>query len=93
MFNYYGLVIGIFMLVLTGIGHIIVIKGEYHFGTKIWPLFLLVGCVSIAFSLFSRNTVVSGLLGILGFTSLWSILELFKQRKRVSKGWFPKKGN
>ena len=93
MFNYYGLVIGIFMLVLTGIGHIIVIKGEYHFGTKIWPLFLLVGCISIAFSLFSRNTVVSGLLGILGFISLWSILELFKQRKRVSKGWFPKKGN
>jgi hypothetical protein len=93
MFNYYGLVIGIFMLVLTGIGHIIVIKGEYHFGTKIWPLFLLVGSISIAFSLFSRNTVVSGLLGILGFTSLWSILELFKQRKRVSKGWFPKKGN
>jgi hypothetical protein len=25
------------------------------------------------------------------FSSFWSILELFEQKKRVEKGWFPKK--
>jgi len=28
-------------------------------------------------------------LGVVGFSSFWSILELFKQRQRVNKGWFP----
>ena len=28
--------------------------------------------------------------GPISFSSLWSILELFKQRRRVEKGWFPK---
>ena len=32
---------------------------------------------------------LSTLLGVTAFSSLWSILELFKQRKRVEKGWFP----
>jgi hypothetical protein len=41
----------------------------------------------------NENALISGLLGILGVTSFWSILELFKQKKRVSKGWFPKKDN
>ncbi|MCI1944263.1 DUF4491 family protein [Clostridium luticellarii] len=91
MLNYYGLITGIFVLILTGIGHIAVIKGEYHFGTKIWPLFLLLGVFCIAFSLSVKNNILSAFLGILGFTSLWGILELFKQKDRVSKGWFPKK--
>ena len=30
------------------------------------------------------------LLGVTGFSSLWTILELFEQRTRVKKGWFPK---
>ncbi|MHC6180642.1 DUF4491 family protein [Clostridium sp. JNZ X4-2] len=93
MLNYYGLITGIFVLILTGIGHILVIKGEYYFGIKIWPLFLLIGCLSIAFSLLIKSNILSGFLGILGFTFLWGILELFKQKERVSKGWFPKKGN
>ena len=29
------------------------------------------------------------MLGIAAFSSLWSILELVKQRERVKKGWFP----
>ncbi|MBP5613912.1 MAG: DUF4491 family protein, partial [Bacteroidales bacterium] len=34
--------------------------------------------------------IFSIILGVVGFSSLWSILELVKQRKRVEKGWFPK---
>jgi len=37
--------------------------------------------------------VVSAILATLGFSLLWSIHELFQQRKRVEKGWFPKNPN
>ncbi len=36
-----GIVIGVFTFVVIGVFHPIVIKGEYHFGTKIWPVFLI----------------------------------------------------
>jgi hypothetical protein len=28
---------------------------------------------------------------VFSFSCFWSILELFEQRERVRKGWFPKK--
>ncbi|MBV4427023.1 DUF4491 family protein [Clostridium tyrobutyricum] len=91
MLNYYGIIMGIFVLILTGLGHVFVIKGEYYFGIKIWILFLIIGILGIVFSLLTKNIILSGFLGILAFTFLWGILEVFKQRKRVANGWFPKK--
>ncbi|BAH05654.1 DUF4491 family protein [Clostridium kluyveri] len=93
MFNYYGFIIGLFVLLLTGIGHVAVIKGEYYLGVRIWPIFLIISILSILISTMVKNTILSAFLGILGFTFLWGILELFKQKKRVEKGWFPKKNN
>ena len=29
--------------------------------------------------------------GVTAFSCFWSILELFEQRERVRKGWFPRK--
>jgi hypothetical protein len=89
--NYYGFILGLVFLITTGLGHILVIKGEYHFGLKIWPLFLIIGSLSILLSFIVTNTLLSGVLGVLGVTFLWGILELFHQRERVRKGWFPKK--
>ncbi|NFM39388.1 DUF4491 family protein, partial [Clostridium botulinum] len=80
-----------FMLFFTGIGHVIVIKGEYNFGVKIWPGFLILGVGLIVLSLIIDNVYLSGGLGIGGLTFLWGILELFQQKERVRKGWFPKK--
>jgi len=90
-FNYYGIIMGLVMLVATGIGHIIVIKGEYHFGMKLWPVFLIIGILSSVASIILKNLLISGILGIIGVTFLWAILELFKQKERVQKGWFPRK--
>lgn len=87
--NYYGFIIGLVFLVLTGIGHIIVIKSEYYFGTKVWPLFLIIAIISLFISLKIDSVVISGILGINGFVFLWGILELFQQKERVKKGWFP----
>ena len=89
--NYYGIIMGLVMLVATGIGHVLVIKGEYHWGIKIWPLFFIVGGSCLVTSCFVNNLCLSGSLGITGVTFLWGILELFHQKRRVEKGWFPKK--
>lgn len=89
--NSHGFIIGVVLLVITGLGHVIVIKGEYHFGIKIWPLFLIVGSLAILLSLIVTSPLISGVLGIVGVTFLWGILELFHQQERVRKGWFPKK--
>jgi hypothetical protein len=89
--NIQGPIIGLVAFLIIGIFHPIVVKSEYHLGTRIWPLFLVVGIASIVFSLFVEHTVVSAILGIFGFSALWSIHELFEQVERVRKGWFPKK--
>lgn len=83
-----GIVIGAATFLTIGMFHPLVIKAEYHLGVGSWWGFLLVGLGCIAGSLFTAG-VWSILLGVVGFSSLWSILELFKQRQRVNKGWFP----
>ena len=89
--NIEGIIIGLVGFLIIGLLHPIVIKGEYHFGKKIWPIFLVGGIISIILSLFSGNLILSALLGILGFSLLWSIHEIIEQEKRVERGWFPKK--
>lgn len=86
----YGPLIGLATFLVIGLFHPIVIKTEYYLGTRPWTLFLIVGIACIAGALFIPNVVASAIVGVVGFSSLWSILELFEQHKRVEKGWFPK---
>ena len=88
--NYTGLLIGLATFLIIGLFHPIVIKTEYYFGTKPWYLFLIAGIGAIVGACFIGHVLVSALLGVTGFSCLWSILELFEQRERVRKGWFPK---
>lgn len=88
--NFEGLAIGISTFLVIGLFHPIVIKAEYHFGVRVWWVFLLVGIICAALSLFMCSTLLSTLLGVVAFSSFWSIKELFEQRERVRKGWFPK---
>ena len=90
-FQYTGILIGLCSFLIIGLLHPVVIKGEYYFGVKIWPLFLLGGIICIVISILTNNIVISSLAGILGFSLFWSIHEIFAQKKRVEKGWFPKK--
>lgn len=85
-----GLIIGLSTFLIIGIFHPIVIKAEYHFGTRCWWLFLVAGIVMIVLTLLVDNVLVSALLGVTGFSCLWSILEVFQQEKRVKRGWFPR---
>ena len=88
--NFYGFIFGSVMLLTIAFTHILVIKGEYHFGTKWWPILFFVGSLFILISIFVDNELLSGSLGIVSFCLFWSIYELFLQKKRVAKGWFPR---
>jgi hypothetical protein len=86
-----GILTGIITFFIIGVFHPLVIYGEYHFGIKIWPVFLGSGIILCAVSLFVQNTVLCAALGITAFSCFWSIFELFKQKRRVERGWFPRK--
>ena len=56
-------------------------------------------CVVITASLYARRregitaalmlSVLSIVFGVVAFSSLWGIHEVFQQHKRVQRGWFP----
>jgi uncharacterized membrane protein len=87
--SFHGLLIGAAAFIIIGIFHPIVIKSEYYFGKKIWPVFLGAGIILVGIALFIDNITISAIVSIVGFSSLWSIRELFEQEARVQKGWFP----
>ena len=84
-----GIIIAVCTLLIIGLWHPIVIKAEYRWGTRPWSVFLLVGLVCVFVALFIENAVVSAVIGVFGASALWGIGELFSQKKRVEKGWFP----
>lgn len=88
-----GLVIGICTFLIIGLFHPIVIKAEYYLGTKCWWIFLILGILGVAGSLYTENILISALLGVFAFSSFWTIKEVFDQEERVKKGWFPKNPN
>lgn len=87
--NCIGIITGLATFIIIGMFHPIVIKAEYYLGVRCWWLFLLSGIIFGALSLLVSDLLISTILGVTAFSSLWSILELFHQKKRVEKGWFP----
>lgn len=84
-----GLLVGVVSFLIIGLFHPLVIKGEYYFGVKCWWAFLVLGIAGVVASVAVSNQVVSILFGVFAFSCFWSIGEVFEQRKRVEKGWFP----
>lgn len=87
--NFEGLIIGIAAFLIIGAFHPIIIKCEYYFTDRVWPVFLIVGIAAIAASCFVQQIMFSAILAIFGCTCFWSIIELKEQKARVEKGWFP----
>ena len=88
--NYVGILTGLATFPIIGLFHPLVIKGEYYFGTRCWWAFLVTGILCAGLSLYVENVYLSIIFGVISFSSFWGILEVFDQRKRVLKGWFPK---
>ena len=85
-----GLSLGLCTFIVIGLFHPLVIKVEYYFGVKIWVAFLLCGIGLCLLSWLTSDIFWSSLFAVAGFSCFWSILEVFHQRRRVEKGWFPK---
>lgn len=85
-----GLTIGLITFLIIGFFHPLVIKGEYYLGVKAWWIFLVMGIVSGVASVMAGDVLLSSSFGVVAFSSFWSIKEVYEQRERVRKGWFPK---
>ena len=84
-----GIIIAACTFLIIGICHPIVIKTEYYTGTKFWWTYLIIGIIAICGALCIKNVIGSSVLGVIGASFLWAIGELFEQKHRVEKGWFP----
>lgn len=91
--HFSGVIIAVITFISIGVFHPIVIKTQYYFSDKVWPVFLIAGIAFLAVSLFVPNTILSSTLGAIGCSCFWSIGELKAQTKRVEKGWFPDNPN
>lgn len=80
---------GLSTFLIIGLFHPLVIKAEYYIGVESWVLFAVAGVAFAVASLLAKGLVLSTILGVVAFSSFWSILEVFQQRERVRKGWFP----
>lgn len=87
--NFSGIIIGVATFLVIGLFHPLVIKAEYYIGVRSWWLFLFLGIIAGVASLMVANLTLSIILGVVAFSSFWSIGEVFEQKKRVEKGWFP----
>ncbi len=85
-----GLTIGVCTFLVIGVFHPVVVKCEYYFGTRCWWWFLLLGAIAVMASIIVSDIFWSTLLGVVGFSSFWTIKEIFEQQERVKKGWFPR---
>ncbi|MEG1649065.1 MAG: DUF4491 family protein, partial [Rikenellaceae bacterium] len=73
-----------------GLFHPVVVKAEYYWGTGCWWIFLVLGIIGVAISMIVESLFISAILGVFAFSSFWTIKEIFEQRDRVKKGWFPR---
>ena len=87
--NFTGLLVGLSTFVIIGIFHPLVIKAEYYLGVRSWKLFAVAGVLFAIASVLVSHFILSTILGVVAFSSFWSILEVIHQRERVRKGWYP----
>ena len=71
---YTGVIIAVSTFLIIGLFHPIVIKVEYHTGTRFWWVFLVAGIISVGAAFLVANVLYSALLGVLGASASWCIL-------------------
>ena len=87
--NLTGLLVGLSTFLIIGLFYPLVVKAEYYIGVKSWILFAIAGVVFAIGSVLIDHMICSIIMGVVAFSSFWSILEVVHQRERVRKGWFP----
>ena len=84
-----GLVLAVLTFGTIGLGHVMVRKLNYLYGTKPAPFFLVLGLGFLGLSLLATDNLASAALGIVGMTTLWDAVELIRQEERIRRGHAP----
>lgn len=87
--HFTGVLLGLFTFLIIGLFHPLVIKGYYYFGMRCRWWFAILGVAALVASVLMKDVMWQTLLGVLAFSSFWSVKEIAEQRDRVAKGWFP----
>ena len=91
--NSFGILTGLFTLLIIGLGFPLVVHGERIFGLAWWPYMMATGILLILASLLIASDWVSVLVGVLGAIFAWGSTELKEQSIRAEIGWYPFKGD
>ena len=84
-----GAVLAAVTVVTIGLGHSMVRKANYLFGTiPAIPLFFL-GAGILTASVFMSSDLLSAVMGIVGVTTVWDGIEMLRQENRVRRGHAP----
>jgi len=84
-----GPIFAVTTVVTIAVGHHLVRKLNYHLGTRpAVPLFVL-GALIFAASFLVANQIGSGVLGIVGLTTIVDGVEIIRQEKRIARGHAP----
>ena len=89
LLHFEGLIIAISSFFIIGIFHPIVIKAEYYFGTRIWPVFAIFGTVILGIDLLIQNAILQAIFGVLGCTFFGVFTSHFIRKSASSEGGFP----
>ena len=88
-----GPMLAVITLGTIGLGHVVVRKANYLYGTKPTPYVFVLGLVFLFFSLRVTGDLASASLGIIGMTTLWDSFELIRQEERIRRGHAPANPN
>lgn len=86
--NLTGLWVGVYTLLVIGLGFIWVIKLEYYLGAQIWKFVLVLGILICLASALMPTFITAALVGIFGGSVVWGATELPDQEERVARGIF-----
>jgi hypothetical protein len=86
--NWTGIIIGLFSVLVIGLGFVWVIRFEYLVGAYRWKWVLAAGVALIVLSAFMPNFLLAALLGVTGGSVAWGAVELPHQEERVDHGLF-----
>lgn len=87
--NLTGLGLGLYTLLVIGLGFLWVIKLEYSVGAQVWRIVLGVGVLICLVSLLMPTFTAAALVGIFGGSVVWGATEMPDQEVRVNRGMFP----
>lgn len=75
-YHLFGITAGLFTFLIIGLFHPLVIKGYYYFGLRVRYAFLIMGIIAAVAAFMVEDNMWSTLLGVLAFSSFWSIKEI-----------------